>query len=276
MCQRCLQGSEDVVHSLWSCEVLREVWNVEFGWVRDLGAQWTSFSELLKCIQSKTHTVALFAATVWSIWYHRNKLRLDESSRPLGQIRSFAREYIRDFQTLNVSPSCFVCTGPRKWSPPADDVWKVNFDGANFGESDEAGIGVVIRDSRGAVKAALSEKIKKPPTVDVLELFAAKRAVTFSLESGISRAVVEGDSATVIKAIQFGGWELAQGVHLIHDISTLKNSFQSISFSHVVRQGNAVAHALAQRARHSFPLSVWVEHVPQDIISFFLHDLRFS
>ena len=53
-------------------------------------------------------------------------------------------------------------------------MWKVNFDGANFGESDEAGIGVVIRDSSGAVKAALSEKIKKPPTVDLLELLAAK------------------------------------------------------------------------------------------------------
>ena len=70
--------------------------------------------------------------------------------------------------------------------------------------------------------------------------------------------------------------ELAQGGHLIHDISTWKNSFQSISFSHVVRQGNAVTHALVQKVRHSFPLSIWVEHVPQDIISFFLHDLRFS
>ena len=37
MCQHCLNGSEDVIHSLWSCEGLREVWNVEFGWVRDLG-----------------------------------------------------------------------------------------------------------------------------------------------------------------------------------------------------------------------------------------------
>ena len=174
MCQHCLNGSEDVIHSLWSCEGLREVWNVEFGWVCDLGVQWTSFSELLKRIQSKPHTVALFAAMAWSIWYHRNKLRLDEPSRPLGQIRSFAREYIRDFQTLNYFLSCFVCIASRKWCPPIDDVWKVNFDGANSGESDEAGIGVVIRDSRGAVKAALSEKIKKPPTVDVLELFAAK------------------------------------------------------------------------------------------------------
>ena len=56
--------------------------------------------------------------------------------------------------------------------------------------------------------------------------------MTFSLESGISRVVVEGDSTTVIKEIQFGGWELAQGGHLIHDISTLKNSFQSISLSY--------------------------------------------
>ena len=173
-------------------------------------------------------------------------------------------------------PSALVRIAPRRWCPPVDDVWKINFDGAMFGESDEAGIGVVIRDSRGEVKAALSEKIKKPPTVDVLELFATKQAVTFSLETGTTRAVVEGDFATMIKAIQFGGWELAQGGHLIHDISTLKNSCQSISFSHVVRQGNAVAHALAQRARHSFPLSVWVEHVPQDIVSFFLHDLGFS
>ena len=98
--------------------------------------------------------------------------------------------------------------------------------------------------------------------------------MTFSLKTDTSRVVFEGDLALVIKAIQLGGWEFMQGGHLIHDISILKNSFQSISFSHVVWQGNAVAHALVQRTRHSFLLSVWVEHVPQDIVSFFLHELR--
>lgn len=53
-----------------------------------------------------------------------------------------------------------------------------------FGESDNAGIGVVIRDSKGKVKVALSKKIKKPPIVDILKLLTAKRAVTFSLETG--------------------------------------------------------------------------------------------
>ena len=98
-------------------------------------------------------------------------------------------------------PSASVRTAPRRWCPPADDVWKINFNGAMFGESDEAGIGVVIRDCRGEVKAALFKKIKKPPTVDVLELLAAKRAMTFSLETNTSRVVYEGDSALVIKAI---------------------------------------------------------------------------
>ena len=49
------------------------------------------------------------------------------------------------------------------------------------------------------------EKIKKPPTVDVLELLAAKRVMTFSLETNTSRVVYEGDSALVIKVIQLGG-----------------------------------------------------------------------
>ena len=66
--------------------------------------------------------------------------------------------------------------------------------------------------------------------------------------------------------------ENLQGGHLIKDILFTVNSFQSISFSHVVWQGNAVAHALAQRARHSFPLLVWMEAIPPDVLSFVLSD----
>ena len=81
-----------------------------------------------------------------------------------------------------------------------------------FGKSDEAGICVVIRNSNGEVRAALSEKIKEPPIVEILELLAAKRAVLFSLETGTMKSVIEGDAETVIRALQCGGWERAQGV----------------------------------------------------------------
>jgi len=42
---------------------------------------------------------------------------------------------------------------------------KINFDGAMLNEQDEVGIGVIIRNSKSKVMAALSKKIKKPPTI---------------------------------------------------------------------------------------------------------------
>lgn len=48
---------------------------------------------------------------------------------------------------------------------------------ATFNKRDEAGIGVIIHNSRGEVMAALSEKIQKPSSAEILELLAAKRAV---------------------------------------------------------------------------------------------------
>ena len=64
--------------------------------------------------------------------------------------------------------------------------------------------------------------------------------------------------------------------HTIKDILSQSNSFLSISFAHVDRQGNVVAHALAQRARQYFSSQIWLECVPTDILSFVLDDFSFS
>ena len=49
-----------------------------------------------------------------------------------------------------------------KWkSPTAAMMWKTNFDRAMFSESDQAGIGVVVRNQVGQVMSALSKKNTK-------------------------------------------------------------------------------------------------------------------
>ena len=58
-----------------------------------------------------------------------------------------------------------------------------------FGESEKAGIGVVIRNFEGKVMAVLYEKIKKSPIVEILELLVAKRAVNITLETGFNKSV---------------------------------------------------------------------------------------
>ena len=48
---------------------------------------------------------------------------------------------------------------------------------------------------------------------------------------------------------------------------------QTKSFSYVRRQDNSVVHALAQRTRFYFPVLVWIEDVPLDILCFVSSDL---
>ena len=151
---------------------------------------------------------------------------------------------------------------------------KINFDRALLRESDYAGLNVVIRNSKGEVMAALSEKIVKPSVEKLVKIMVAHCAVLFSIETGFHNLVFEEDSTTVIKLLQGRNVSHSQGGHILKDIISRLNSFQSCFFSHVGRQGDAVVHALTHRVRLSFPLEVWIESVPLDISSFVLSDLR--
>ena len=77
----------------------------------------------------------------------------------------------------------------------------------------------------------------------------------------------------VIKALQMGTMSSSSSNHLARDIITHVSSLRSFSFSHIVGQGNAVTHALAQKARLSFPLFVWMESVSQDVGDYVLTDV---
>ena len=101
---------------------------------------------------------------------------------------------------------------------------KINFDGAMFGESDEAGLRVVIHNTEGQVMAALPEKIKKPHSVQIVELLATRRAVKFSIETGFCHAIFEGDSEVIIKSIQGNSMLNSLDGHLIKDILSYANS----------------------------------------------------
>ena len=149
---------------------------------------------------------------------------------------------------------------------------KTNFDGAVFEDLDAAGIGVVVRNSCGEVMAALSEIIPKPASVAALETLAARRAVQFVQELDMKDPIFEGDSEVSISAIKSRCFQHPSCGHLIQDIMALVKSLQNYSFSHVHQQCNALAHALAKRARFSFPVLVWMESIPPDIYKFYVSD----
>ena len=100
---------------------------------------------------------SLLAYTAWALWNRRNKCRTNEPQYPLNQILQFARDRRREFQ---IAQSTFPKQMRRKhthWKPPDFGQFKVNYDGAIFREQGRAGIGLVIRNSDGAVLASLSQ-----------------------------------------------------------------------------------------------------------------------
>ena len=153
------------------------------------------------------------------------------------------------------------------------DMVKINYDGAIFPEEGRAGLGVVCRNSEGAVIASLSEQIPLPATIPLVEALAARRAAVFAVDLGLTTVVLEGDSDIVFKDLPNTEPSLAPHGHIVQDVKFLASSFSCIIFSHTRRQGNGVAHLLARRAINSPNQNVWMDNMPPDVLHVALADL---
>ena len=163
-----------------------------------------------------------------------------------------------------------------KWKVPPTEFYKINFDGAMFKEEDRAGIGVIIRDSQGLVLASMSQVIPLPLTVVELETLAAAKALEFASDLSLGKVILEGDSETIINSLNDNSPSLAPFGLPIQEVKNYANLFQCISFLHVCREGNNVAHNLARHARHVNGFSVWMEDVPSHTFTTYQADLPSS
>nr|XP_023900880.1 uncharacterized protein LOC112012720 [Quercus suber] len=167
-----------------------------------------------------------------------NKLCCNEPSLPVPKNFKSATALLSKFQ----QGACVRVQKPKpasvKWIPLVPSELKVNFDGATFAESDEVGIGIIIRNEIGEVMATLSKKNAQPHSVEILEILAARRAIQFTVELGFHHATFEGDVEGVIKALSLGSFPITTTGHLVKDCKSIAGSLRAYSFSHTRRQGN--------------------------------------
>ena len=105
---------------------------------------------------------------------------------------------------------------------------------------------MVARDSKGVVLAPLVEKVLQPHSVAELEAMAAVCALNFAQELNLSSIILECDSEIIFKALRSNEDSLSPYGHLIAEAKLISDSFCSITFNHVRRQGNYVAHNFAR------------------------------
>ena len=236
---------------------------------------YNSFYDLVKRITLNATDLILekFAILSWLIWHKRNQSWLHFPSADYNQLWPHANAYLEEFLEATQSEKPVKSTSPLvSWNPPVHNGFKVNFDGALFKDANEGGIGVVIRDCSGMVIATLSQRVRTRASVDLIEALAAKRAITFAMEVGVTDVEIEGDFENVIQDLSrpeapHNAYEL-----ILEDARLLLPYFQRYRLSHSRRSGNAVTHALARRALDINNLLVWMEEVPPDIVHVLLKD----
>ncbi|XP_024172136.1 uncharacterized protein LOC112178182 [Rosa chinensis] len=159
-----------------------------------------------------------------------------------------------------------------KWNPPPPDHVKINFDGSVIQQNNNAAIGFVIRDNFGSPVIACAKRIGKA-NVPLTEAVALRESLLKAQELNYTNLLIEGDSQLVIHCVigkTNTPWHLQS---IIQDIKQLASNFNSVVFTHTLREANFVANALASIGHGSDELISWTSHFPSSVNSAISFDL---
>ncbi|KAM5547638.1 hypothetical protein ABKV19_001892 [Rosa sericea] len=154
-----------------------------------------------------------------------------------------------------------------RWLPPSENKFKLNFDGS-VKHDRMAAAGFVIRNHAGSPVVAGTRKIGST-TVLVAECSALKDGLLHALHLNCSKILVDGDSKLVIDCvnkISDPPWKICS---LVRDIQGISSMFEEISFSHIPREANFVADAIASLGHQSSDAIIWRDKLPLSACSAF-------
>ncbi|KAK9275203.1 hypothetical protein L1049_022465 [Liquidambar formosana] len=205
--------------------------------------------------------VALFFMILWAIWGNRNMLVFEGVQRGAREIVDMARCLLIDYTNALQDHKATNNSMQIKWHPPPIGSFKANVDGAIFAESRSVGFGVIVRDSAGRVIATASKHSD------------GDFAVQFVRELGLYSVMI-GDNLEVINAINSLETNLTALGLVLDDIQdALIGHFGTITFGHIRRDGNKVAHGLARHAQNVEGSMIWMEEVPCVVKDQYLYEL---
>nr|XP_023901171.1 uncharacterized protein LOC112013014 [Quercus suber]POF20541.1 hypothetical protein CFP56_51938 [Quercus suber] len=265
------------MHALWYCSSLLVIWKDDAMLMKLLRYKFRDFDALLVLVFSMRNrlNIDLLALFFWLIWRNRNAARFKEKKVELHRIRDTAKDLLSDFLAVQVSPARADMPRNRlvRWCPPVLPHIKINFDAALFKELDSTSMGIVVRNCSGTVSAALSQRVPLPFSAATVEALACRRAMEFAKEISAMDCIFEGDPEVLIKAICREDASNPEYGLVIEDILVLARDFHFISFNHVKRSGNQLAHHLARCSKSGCELQVWFDTIPGDIALLVVHDV---
>lgn len=158
-------------HVLKDCKWAQEVWQQVMN-SSDIPQQ-LSFREWFgMMMERKTHAeVELFAMCAWQIWSARNDLCFNKVFISSDHCYKKASDLLQEYKKATASdPTTKNRRENAKWSPPGHGHVKINVDTAVNTQEDRFGLGVVARNSDGAIMLAASKTMWNFHSVERAEI----------------------------------------------------------------------------------------------------------
>ena len=157
------------------------------------------------------------------------------------------------------------------WSPPLHLWVKCNIDGASNGNPGNSACGRIFRDHEANFLNCFAESLGHS-TSYIAEISGAIRAIEIAYQKGWRNLWLETDSSLVVLAFQKDG-NVAWFLRNRWKNMKVKLRQMSCVVTHVYREGNEVADALANHGLSLQSLTVW-EDVPDFIRYFYVKNKK--
>ena len=158
---------------------------------------------LLMEADSSPERVAKAATCAWALWGNQNEVKLGGQRKSglalVQKVVQFLEEYYA--ATSTATGASVPSIQQISWVPPQGLVYKANVDGAVFLDLKVVGIGIVIKDEKGSVVAALSRKIYASLGTVEAEAKAFEMGLQLAKDVGVRDLILEGDSLNVYRAL---------------------------------------------------------------------------
>ncbi|XP_024160406.1 uncharacterized protein LOC112167596 [Rosa chinensis] len=203
-----------------------------------------------KCVQQLPLTqLGELLFSLWGIWKERNDRIWNQKQRVAGDVSVGLVSRLQEFRFHNLLPS-----GPRRqlrvvWRAPPVGLVKINVDGSFHHVTRKGGLGFVVRDANGIMLGGGASQLIGLISLEHAEILACKATLEFALQHGFGPAILETDAMKVQRQLSS---EVSANTSLLgrlyDDVMALGAAQGVLHVSHVGRQGNMVAHVLANHA----------------------------
>ena len=200
------------------------------------------------CHSKRIHhnNISWSAIFPFAIWKHRKRVVSDNT--PLnpnlhGYYLSQAVEFF--FCVGNMRKVEQRAIVEVKWSKPLEGWYKLNSDGASYGNPSKVRGGGLIRDCNGSWFKGFARSIGFATSITA-EAWALRDGLKLALNAGVQSLIVELDAKVLVDLVKSNVDTKKPYSPLLYDCRCLLRRFLRVQVVHVYREGNRCADALAR------------------------------